>query len=334
MTTLVLVGGFAVLVVGGELLVRGATSLAKRLRVSPLAIGLTMVSFGTSTPELVTSIQASLVGSPGIAVGNVVGSNTANILLILGFAAVIRPVTVTPAAFRRDGTVLVLASLLCLWATLSGSIGRLVGAAFVACLFIYMIATYVLERRRPSASADLQTEAAESVHPVPGGAIVALASLFGGLILTIVGGKFVVDGALALARGLGVSEAIIGITIVAGGTSLPELVTSVTATRRGRSDVAFGNVVGSNLYNILGILGLTALLQPIVVPQEIAALDIWVMLFATAVLFAVALTGWRVTRLEGSLMLGAYGLYVTYLAISASRTSGTAVLTLVRISAQ
>ena len=318
MTALMLAAGLALLVLGGELLVRGAVAIAKRLGVSPLMIGLTLVGFGTSTPELVTSLQAALAGSPGIAVGNVVGSNTANILLILGLAAVIRPVTATPAAFRRDGSVLVLAALLCGWVTLAGEIGRGAGTFFLAALLGYIVLTYRLERQSADPSAELHAAEAEAARPMPGSPLLAVASVLGGLVLTIVGARLLVEGAIELATGFGVSETIIGLTIVAVGTSLPELVTSLMAALRGQSDVAFGNVIGSNIYNVLGILGLTALVQPLAVPAEIATLDIWVMLAATAVLLVVTLTGWRVTRLEGGLMLSAYAGYLAWLTLAAA----------------
>jgi cation:H+ antiporter len=312
-------GGLVGLVVGGELLVRGAVALAERLGVSPLMIGLTLVGFGTSTPELVTSLQAALAGSPGIAVGNVVGSNIANILLILGIAALLKPVATTAAAFRRDGTVLVIASLLGLWVVLAGSIGRGTGAVFVVLLLAYIVVTYLLERGDSSPSAQLHKAEAESVHVPPSlGTAAALAMLAGGLVLTILGARYLVFGAVDLARDLGVSETVIGLTIVAVGTSMPELVTSVMAARRGQSDVAFGNIVGSNIYNILGILGVTALVTPLAVPPEIARVDIWVMLAATAALVAAAVTGWRINRLEGGLLLAAYCAYLGYLTASAT----------------
>jgi cation:H+ antiporter len=318
MTLLLLLGGLVLLILGGELLVRGAVAIATRLGVSPLMIGLTLVGFGTSTPELVTSLQAALAGSPGIAVGNVVGSNTANILLILGLAAVIRPVTATSAAFRRDGSVVVLAALLCAWASLSGEIGRGVGTLLVAALVAYVVLTYLLERQSTSPSAALHAAEAEAAPPAAGGPLRSFGSLLAGIAFTIAGARLLVDAAIELATGFGVSEAVIGLTIVAIGTSLPELVTSIMAALRGQSDVAFGNVIGSNIYNVLGILGVTALVQPLVVPAEIATLDIWVMLAATAALIVVTLTGWRVTRLEGGLMVAIYGAYLTWLALEAA----------------
>jgi cation:H+ antiporter len=266
------------LVIGGDLLVRGAVTLARGFGVSPLIIGLTLVGFGTSTPELVTSLQAAFAGSPGIAVGNIVGSN-------IGFVAV----------------------------ALSGGIGRGVGAGFVVALLAYLLATVLFERRRQSAAATMYAHEAESVPQVRLGTGRAALILLAGLVATLIGAKFLVTGAIELAARLGMSEAVIGLTIVAIGTSMPELVTSVIAARKGHGDVAFGNIVGSNIFNILGILGVTALVQPLAVPPGIAGVDIWVMLGATVVMLLFARTGWRVGRREGLVMVLAYAAYLAVL---------------------
>ncbi|MGQ7847739.1 calcium/sodium antiporter [Granulosicoccus sp. 3-233] len=309
--------GFAGLIVGGEWLVRGAVSIARRFDVSPMVIGLTLVGFGTSMPELVTSLQAAMVGSPGIAIGNVVGSNIANILLILGAAALMAPIMVSPQAFRRDGSMLALATLLCLALVLSGTIGRLSGALLLACLLIYLVATLVIERRRSTAAGAVYQAEADTLESEPDTLARASTLLLLGLVATIVGARFLVSGAVAIATDLGVSEAVIGLTIVAIGTSMPELVTSVIAARKGQSDVAFGNVVGSNLFNILGILGVTALFTPLSVPSIIVSQDIWVMLAATVLLLWMAVTGWRITRREGGLLLGGYLAYLSFLLLTA-----------------
>lgn len=306
-------GGLIGLIVGGELLVRGAVSLAERFRVSPMIIGLTLVGFGTSTPELVTSVQASFAGSPGIAVGNVVGSNIANILLILGVAALVMPIAVTPAAFRRDGTVLVVVSGLCLWAVLSGVLGQGAGGLFLAALAIYLTATIYMERRAGTAASAVYVAEAEALPDVRSGPLVSLGLLLLGLLVTLLAARFLVSGAVSVAAALGLSEAVIGLTIVAVGTSMPELVTSVIAARRGQSDVALGNVIGSNIFNVLGILGVTALLQPIEVPPVIAEFDIWVMLAATAVLLVFARSGWRIGRREGAALTAGYVVYLAWL---------------------
>jgi cation:H+ antiporter len=316
MDLIYILGGFVLLVAGGESLVRGAVAIAERLGIPPLVIGLTLVGFGTSTPELLTSLQAAFAGSPGIAVGNVVGSNTANILLILGTAALLSPMAVDRRGFLRDGAVVVAASLAALIAVQVGALGRLAGGALVAGLAVYLIATLWIEMRRKSpAAAVYEAEAESRPHPalsVP----IALLFFAGGLAVTLLGARLLVTGAISLAAGWGVPEAVIGVTIVAIGTSLPELVTSVLAARKGQSDVAFGNVIGSNIFNILGILGVTALVHPLEVPAQIASLDIWVMIAATGLLVWVAMSGWRITRREGGLMVALYAAYLGWLALA------------------
>ncbi|NVK61880.1 MAG: calcium/sodium antiporter [Rhodobacteraceae bacterium] len=317
MNIVLLVLGLVGLVLGGDALVRGSVALARRLGLSPLVIGLTLVGFGTSLPELVTSLQAAWVGSPGIAMGNVVGSNTGNILLILGIAALMAPIAVERAAFRRDGTVLMIATALCLGCTLMGEIGRVAGAALVLALLAYVGGTLVQERRRATA-AQAVFEAEAQVFDIPEGRPWRdLLLTFGGLAGIILAAKLLVTGAVGLAQMAGIPETVIGLTIVAIGTSMPELVTSVLAVRKGQGDVAFGNIVGSNIFNILGILGVTGLVQPLAVPPEIVRLDIWVMLGATLALTLFATTGWRVSRREGALLLAAYVVYVGWLVATA-----------------
>ena len=305
--------GFVLLVLGGEGLVRGAVALAQRLGVSPLLIGLTLVGFGTSTPELVTSLQAALAGSPDIAIGNVVGSNIANVLLILGIAAVMAPFACDPAAFRRDGTMLALSAVLCALVALSGTVGRLAGAAFLALLLAYVLFTYRRERRTPDAAAALHEHEVELAEPLPQSLPLALVLAVGGMALTILGARFLVQGAIGLAAAAGISEAVIGLTVVAIGTSLPELVTAVMASWRRQADIVFGNIVGSNIFNLLGILGTTALVHPLAVPAEILRLDLWVMLAVTALMILFAITGWRLTRGEGLVFLLGYAGYLTVL---------------------
>ncbi|WP_300393550.1 calcium/sodium antiporter [Henriciella sp.] len=308
-----LITGLVLLLVGGDLFVRGSVSIAQRLGVSPLLIGLTLVGFGTSTPELVTSLQAALAGSPGVATGNVVGSNIANILLILGLAAVLKPVLVDGGALKRDGLALAVSALLCLGVTMSGVLDRLSGVVFLAGLAGYLGFAIWQERRAVTAKAGITVDPGPPVKPADRPLMAGLMTL-GGLALVILGASLLIDGAVGLATRFGISETIIGLSIVAIGTSLPELITSVIAALRGQSDVAFGNVVGSNIYNVLGILGVTALVQPIPVPPEIMAVDIWVMLGATAALIILARTGHRINRTEGALMLAGYAGYTAWLA--------------------
>ncbi len=304
------VAGLAGLIFGGDFLVRGAESIALRIGLSPMVIGLTLVGFGTSTPELVTSLQAAFVGSPGIAIGNVVGSNIANMLLILGFAAVFAPIAISKAAFMRDGTVLALSTLMCLGAVLFGYLSPVIGALFIAVLIAYLVFTIRQESRSAKKAPDLDVTA-----PLPSSSnlLKNLAFVFGGLALTIFGARFLVMGAIDVARAFNISEAIIGLTIVAVGTSLPELVTTVVAIRRGQADIAFGNVVGSNIFNILFILGATALVHPIAIPDAIASFDIWVMTGVTAFIILAAITRWRISRTEGALLLIAYIAYTLWL---------------------
>lgn len=308
-----LFAGLALLLVGGDIFVRGAVGVAQRFNVSPLLIGLTLVGFGTSLPELFASLEAARVGSPGIAVGNVVGSNIANILLILGLSALVTPLAVAPGSLRRDGPVLIATSVLAIGICLFGRIERWWGLLFLALLLTYMIHAYLSERRFHDARARIHVAEAEEVKPLAVAPLAMAALTLGGLAAIIFGSGFLVDGAIALARAFDVSEAVIGLTIVAVGTSLPELTTSLIAALRRHGDVALGNVVGSNIFNLLGILGATAVYRPIPVPAEIAHFDNWIMLAATALFIVFATTRSQVERWEGGVMLAGYLAYVTVL---------------------
>jgi cation:H+ antiporter len=310
---LVLVG-LAALVLGGELLVRGAVAAARRFGVSPLLIGLTLVGFGTSAPELVTSLRAALDGVPGIAVGNVVGSNIANILLIVGAAALVRPIAVNPKAIRRDWTTMMLATLAGLGALLGlGGVDRITGAVFVLALVVFVVWTYRQERGDGQPSADLHAAEADSAGGKSTGLPVALAMAAGGLALVLLGAGWLVDGAVDIARAVGLSDAVIGLTVVAIGTSLPELTTALVAAARGHGDVALGNVIGSNVANVFGILGLTGLVLPIPLPADMTLLDLGLMLAAALVLLPVALTGHRIGRMEGGAFLAVYAGYIAWI---------------------
>jgi cation:H+ antiporter len=313
MTSIQLVLGLVLLLGGGEAVVKGSVAVAKRLGVSPLLIGLTLVGFGTSTPELVASIEAAVAGVPGIAVGNVVGSNIANILLILGLSALIHPLATTREAFRRDGAVLIGASLALLLAVLAGAIGRGTGALFIALLATYTVGTYYSERRRGGPSADRHAAEAEEVAPRAMAMPWCLALTMAGIAAIIYGASLLIDAAVSIARSAGLSDAVIGLTLVAAGTSLPELVTCTMAAARRHPDVAFGNIVGSNIFNALGIAGVTAVVRPLAVPGEIARFDIWVMVATAALLVLFAATGWRVNRWEGGVLLAAYAAYLAAL---------------------
>lgn len=322
-TLLPLIGGLILLVAGGELLVRGSVAAATRMGVSPLVIGLTLVGFGTSTPELVTSVQAALRDAPGIAYGNIVGSNIANVLLIGGLAALLCPILVSASALKRDGAVMLAVALVFTLVVTYATPGRLVGAIFVTALLGYILLAFVQERASPTpgpghggvqdkSAALMEADPLLVVPPRDGGPALWLALLtaLGGLVLVIFGGRFLVDGAVTLARGLGISETVIGLTIVAVGTSMPELVTSVVAGLRKQSEMAFGNIVGSNIYNILGIGGVTALVSPGAVPESIVAFDSLVMVAVTVLLVIFAATGLRIGRREGCVLILLYAAYL------------------------
>lgn len=306
--------GFVLLIFGGDLLVRGATTTAERMGVSPLMIGLTLVALGTSAPELVTSLTAAFRDSPGIAVGNVVGSNIANILLILGVTAVLTPLMVDKRAFRRDGLVLVLATLLTVVVVLTGQLSSWLGWIMLAALVAYTLWAYMTERRTHDAEAVRHEHRAEEAHKAPPNIFLALGLALAGIGLTVTGASILVDGAVEVAGQLGVSDAVIGLTVVAVGTSLPELGASVIAAVRRQADIALGNVIGSNIYNMLFILGATAVVKPIPVPAEIARVDVWVMLAATLALVLIVRGGWRISRWEGAGLLGAYAAYLGWMA--------------------
>lgn len=315
-----LIGGLILLIGGGELLVRGAVQVATNLGVSPLVIGLTLVGFGTSTPELVTSVQAALTGAPGIAYGNIVGSNIANILLILGVAAILSPIVIGSSALKRDGVVMVVVAISFAVVAALMPLGRTIGIVFVAALAIYVYLAFRQEKaaapaghgavyEKSMALQEADTALAPQVPPQKSLLVSGLLAL-AGLALVVVGGKFLVDGAVSLARGFGISETVIGLTIVAVGTSMPELVTSVVAGIKRQGDVAFGNIVGSNIYNILGIGGVTALMAPGNVPVEIVNFDNLVMIGVSLVMIAFAWTGFRLSRWEGGVLLLGYVGYV------------------------
>jgi len=302
-----LILGFALLVAGGEALVRGAVAVASKFGVSPLLIGLTLVGFGTSTPELVTSLQAAWSGFPGIAVGNVVGSNLANILLILGVAAVIAPMSIDPVAFRRDGMALLVATGMAVALILFGTLERWMGGLLVLVLAAYIWVAYRTDVVSPEL-VDVDVDG-----PLTSSIWTAIALALGGIAVTVLGARLTVDAAVTLALLWGMSETVVGLTVVAIGTSLPELVTSVMAALRRESGLAFGNVVGSNIYNILGIMGVTALVHPIPIPQQIAQFDVWVMVAATLALSVVVVAWRQIGRVTGVVFLGAYAAYTAWL---------------------
>jgi len=306
-------GGIALLALGGEGVIRGAVGVARRLGLSELLIGLTLVGFGTSAPELLTSVQAAMADAPGIAVGNVVGSNICNSLLIVGVVSLIRPMLASLTVIQRDGLVVIASSaLLVAIALATGSLSRPAGGVLLTLLVVYSVVVWWLEKR-DSAAARIHESEAHLHDPTPGALWIALLFAVAGLALLVVGADILVRGAVTLARTAGMSETVIGLTIVAVGTSLPELVASLTATLKGRADVAFGNVLGSNIYNVLGILGVTALVRPIPMPSDLTIAD-WSMFVGSAVLLLLfARFGGRVGRAKGAMLLMAYGGYLGYL---------------------
>jgi cation:H+ antiporter len=313
LTYLQLVAGLVLLIASGEFLVRGAVGFARALGLSPLFIGLTLVGFGTSAPELVASLIAAFRGAPGIAVGNVVGSNIANILLILGIAALVAPLPVQRQQFHRDAASLGLATALAAAVMAAGSVSRLAGGILVSLLVSYICLAYLSERRAPDSEGRRHEDETELLSPPSAGALrpllVALAALAG----VVLGARLLVDASIVVAGRFGVPESVIGLTVVAVGTSLPELAVSTIAAFRGQGAVAVGNVVGSNLYNALGILGATALVHPLAVPPEIARFDVWIMLAVTAALLAFMLRGKTLGRLTGGIFLTAYASYLLWL---------------------
>jgi cation:H+ antiporter len=302
---LLVVGGLLALLVGGEGLVRGAVIVARWLGLSPLVIGITLVGFGTSAPELMTSLTAVFNGFSGIALGNVVGSNIANVFLILGLSAVVAPVA-AHVFLGRDGWVLMAATLLCVAFMLSGSVGFVAGLASVTFLAAYLVVTL-----RSGAEVDIDSVAAPT--PLWQGAAYFVAGLVG----IILGADWLVTGASDIARAFQVSDAVIGLTIVAIGTSLPELVTSVMAARKGQGELAVGNVIGSSIFNILAILGITAMVQPLSVPPEMLGMSLWVFVAAAAVPM-ILMRGFGVLgRASGVAFVGVYLAYTLILVVGA-----------------
>jgi cation:H+ antiporter len=311
LTTVQFIAGFVLLLFGAEYLVRGAVALARRLKVSKMIIGMTIVAYGTTSPELVVSLQAAVEGLPGISVGNVVGSNIANILLILGLSAAIYPIAVNPRALYRDSGMMAGSAVLFTALALSGRIERWQGLLMVAILIGFTLYAFHTERRRGKANdpGDLPEELAEEFLDSPKAVWLSTLSVLGGIIAVVAGAKLLVTAAVDTARVLGVGEEIIGLTIVAVGTSLPELATATVAALRKHSEVAVGNILGAGMYNLLAIMGLVAVAAPIPVPQQILSFDLWIMLIVTALLLFFLLRRRGVSRPVGIAFLGAFAAY-------------------------
>jgi len=319
-TILLFVGGGALLVAGAELLVRGASRLAVAAGISPLVVGLTVVAFGTSSPELAVTVGSAWSGQADVAVGNVVGSNIFNVLFILGVSALIVPLVVAQQLVRLDVPVMIAASVLMFVMALDGHVGRVDGLVLCAGLAAYTIFLIRQSRRETVA---VQDEYAEAFGGPPAdgrhwGLHVLLVVV--GLALLVVGARWLVDAAVGVAAALGVSELVIALTIVAAGTSLPEVATSVLAAIRGERDIAVGNVVGSNVFNILGVLGAGSVVAPAGVAVSSGALwfDIPVMLAVAVAALPVFFTGYTIARWEGAVFLAYYVAYTAWLVLDAS----------------
>lgn len=309
-TTAQALGGFLLLFLGGEALIKGATALAVRLGVTPLVIGLTVVAFGTSAPELVVSLDAAASGSYDISIGNVVGSNIANLALILALAAVIAPTIVQARIIRIDMPIVVAVSAIMILMLHDGEASRIDGIVLVIGLLSYIGFTFWEAKHEEDT---VHETFSAQVSPAPERSTMASIGLvLAGLAMLVVGGHLLVTAAVTLATKLGVSEATIGLTIVAIGTSLPEAATSIVAAARGRGDIAVGNVIGSNLFNILGILGITALVTPLT-PGSITQVDLGTMLIVTVLTAVFILTHRSIGRYEGSFLVAAYIAYTAWL---------------------
>ena len=322
-TLLMFVAGLAALVVGADLLVRGASKLAISLGISPLVVGLTVVAFGTSSPEMAVSAQSAWSGSTDIAIGNVVGSNLFNVLFILGLCATIVPLVVASQIIRQEVPIMIGASLLLVALTLDGGLSRAESALLFGLLLAYTAFLVVQSRRSQGQPVDqeFRRELAEPGSPAwDDRTVVQIGLVIAGLVLLVIGSNWLVEAAIAFARTLGVSELIIALTIVAAGTSTPEVAASLMALRKGERDMAVGNVIGSNTFNILGVLGLSGLVAPaaLTMPESLLRFDLPAMVAVAIACLPVFFSGRRIARWEGLMFLGYYVAYVAYLILAAS----------------
>lgn len=330
MTIVYFIAGLVLLVAGAELLVRGASKLALAFGLSPLVIGLTVVAFGTSAPEIAISVGAALEGRADVAVGNVVGSNIFNVLFILGVSALIVPLAVARQLIRQEVPVMLGTSLLLLVLILDRSLDRLDGALLTLLTAAYL-AFLVIQSRRGSDTGGAEptvdpaeghrSDAAPRTAARSARLPMQLALVIAGLVALVFGAQLLVDAAVTFARALGVSELVIGLTIVAAGTSLPEVAASITAALRGERDMAVGNVIGSNILNILACLGLASLVAPapLAIAPSVLNFDIWVMLAAALACLPVLITGREIARWEGAIFVGYYCAYASYLILAAQQ---------------
>lgn len=313
MDYLLAVGGLVLLFAGGESLVRGAVGLAQRMDVSPLFTGLVVVGFGTSAPEFVVCLEAALRGQYDITVGNIVGSNIANIMLILGIAALIQPVMSRASILRRDGVAMLVASVVLVGLAFFGEVSRPLAALMLLVLAVFIGVCYMSERQNNGEMLETAEHEVEDLGRLPRSLWLALLASLVGMIALVFGSRMLVEGATEIARAYGMSEAVIGITLVAIGTSLPELAAAMVAAFRNHGDVALGNVLGSNVFNVFGMLGLTALIEPVAVSSVFLDLDLWVMLGASVLILVFLTTGRCLNRIESLLLLVGYVGYVALL---------------------
>jgi cation:H+ antiporter len=316
-SALQVVGGLVALILGAEVLVRAGTGLATWLGIRPMMIGLTVVSLGTSVPELAVGIDAALSGSPGLAVGNIVGTNLVNLLMILGLSALLLPIALDRATLRFNLPAMTAAALLLYLLSIDGELTRLDGIILLLGGLAYSAGLVRVSRRDTVDLADVPVAdvAAAAEHPRP---VRHVLLMLVALAVVVIGAELLVEGSVSSARSLGVSEAVIGLTIVAIGTSAPELVTTIVSTLRGNRDLAIGNLLGSSIYNIGAVLGLTVVIAPhgVPVPDEVLAADLGLLVVATAAAVPVFLTGARISRAEGGLFVASYVGYLTWLLVT------------------
>jgi cation:H+ antiporter len=338
MVIVFLIAGLVLLVIGAEILVRGASRLASSLGISPLVIGLTIVAFGTSAPEMAVSIDASWAGQADLALGNVVGSNIFNVLFILGLSALVAPLVVSQQLVRLDVPLMITASIVVLLMGMDNKISRIDGVILFGTVLAYTFFLIRQSRRESSAAVTAQYEAEYGAAGAQNGSALMqylkdAVMILGGLALLVLGARWLVDSAVQIAQYLGMSELVIGLTIVAAGTSMPELATSVIASLRGERDIAVGNVVGSNIFNLLTVLGLSSIVAPdgVQVADAALAFDIPVMVGVALICLPIFFTGFLISRLNGALFLFYYVAYTAYLLMAAQQheslqTFGTAMV--------